>query len=129
MVLIILGFLIVLAMFVNGWSAEDCASIFENLAKTAFQPRKVSQIPILSRIQELLITYLADSLYPADNLEAALKDVFGSDRGIMDCSHATATRTKVGMPATTIPGTLSCIFTNYNRVGVQPQDCGMLLID
>ncbi|KAI9765987.1 MAG: hypothetical protein M1840_006994 [Geoglossum simile] len=123
------GFLIVLAMFVNGWSAEDCANIFENLAKTAFQSRIVSQIPILSRIQELLITYLADSFYPADDLEAALKDVFGSDRGIMDCSHATATGTKVGMPATTILGTLSCIFTNYNGVGVRPQDCGMLLID
>jgi hypothetical protein len=127
-----LGGLIILAMFINGWSVDDCANAFESLARKAFKPRGFAQIPLLSRIPivahilEFLMSYLADGLYPADDLEAALKDVFGDNRSILDHSHATAIGAKVGLPVTTILETDPCIFTNYNGVGTRPQDCGIL---
>ena len=69
---------------------------------------------------------LADSLYLADNLEATLKEVFGSDIGILDNSYITAIGTKVGIPVTTVLETDPYIFTNYNGAGPRPQDCGTL---
>jgi hypothetical protein len=120
-----------MAMFINGWSVDDCANAFESLARKAFKPRGflhipvLPHIPILSHILEFLVSYLADGLYPADDLEAALKDVFGDDRSILDYSHATAIGAKVGLPVTTILETDPCIFTNYNGVGTRPQDCGI----
>ena len=113
-----------MAMFINGWSIEQSTKTFEELAKVAFKPRKVLNIPFLSRIHELLKTYLADGLYPAENIEAALKEVFGVDRSILDCSHATSIGTRVGLPVATIREPLSCIFTNYNGVGSREQDQG-----
>jgi hypothetical protein len=95
------------------------------LAKKAFKPWGVSQIPILSHIQRLVVWYLADSLYSADNLEIALKETFTNDKSIFDCSYATTIGAKIGFPVTTVSETSSCIFTNYNGVGMRASDCGM----
>ena len=114
-----------MAMFINGWSIEESTKTFEKLAKLAFKPRKVLNIPFLSRVHEILKTYLADGLYPAENIEAALKEVFGIDRSILDASHATSIGTRVGLPVATIREPSSCIFTNYNGVGSREQDQGM----
>ncbi|KIV94149.1 hypothetical protein PV10_05287 [Exophiala mesophila] len=128
------GGLIVLALFIMGWPVEDCANIFESFAKRAFRPRWVSHVPVVSRIPVLshilgfLVSYLADGLYPADNLEAALKEVFGGDMGILDNSHATAIGAKVGIPVTTVLETDPCLFTNYNGAGPRPQDCGYRIV-
>jgi hypothetical protein len=66
-------------------------------------------------------------IYPAKNIEAALKDVFGMDKSILDCSHATSMGTRVGVPVATIREPFCCIFTNYNGVGIRRQDQGKLL--
>lgn len=113
------GGLIILAMFVNGWSIDESTETFERLAKLAFKRRKVLNIPILSRIHELLASYLADGLYPAKNIEAALKEVFGTNKSILDYSHATSIGTRVGLPVATIRDPSCCIFTNYNGVGTR----------
>lgn len=106
---------------------DDYAGSFQSLAKKAFKPRGLSQIPILSRIQKLLVSYLAESLYLADNLETDLKETFGDDSSILDYSYATTIGAKTGLPVTTIPETSSCIFTYYNGVGTRTKDCGKLL--
>ena len=130
-----IGGLIILAMFINGWSVDDCANVFERLAKKAFKPRwfsrmpLLSQIPVFSHILVFIVTYLADGLYPPEDLEAALREVFGSKRSILDYSHATAIGAKVGLPVTTILETDSCLFTNYNGVGARPQDSGIPAYD
>jgi hypothetical protein len=87
----------------------------------------MSRIPVLSHIVQFLVSYLADGLYPAHHLEGALKEVFGSEMGILDYSHATAIGAKVGIPVTTVLETDSCLFTNYNGTGPRPQDCGTLI--
>lgn len=119
-----------LVLFINGWTVEDGANLFESVAKRAFRPRWISHIPVVSRIPvlshilEFLVSYLADGLYPANSLETALKEVFGSDKGILDNSHATASGAKVGVPVTTVLETEPCLFTNYNGTGPRPQDSG-----
>lgn len=119
------GGLIVLAMFINGWSIDDSTEAFEKLAKLAFQRRKVLNIPFLKRTLEFLMAYFADGLYPPENIEAALKQVFGT-KSVLNYSHATSTGTLVGLPAATVHDKPSChIFTNYNGVGERGkhQDC------
>src|ERR1700747_1295610 len=111
-----------MAMFINGWSIDKSTESFEKLAKVAFKRRKVLDIPFLSRIHELLKSYLADGLYPAENIEAALQAVFGKDKGILDYSHATSIGARVGLPVATIREPSSCIFTNYNGVGTRDED-------
>ena len=80
----------------------------------------MSRIPVLSHILEFLVSYLADGLYSANNLEATLKEVFSSDIGILNNSYATAIGAKVGIPVTTVLETDPCLFTNYNGAGPRP---------
>ena len=109
------GGLIVLALFNQGLSVETSSRVFEELAQHAFAPRKVFRIPFLSSIQRAVLAYLGDSLYPAQNIETPLKAIFGTDKSIMDCSHASTNGTKVGIPvATADERPSSKIFTNYN---------------
>jgi hypothetical protein len=113
-----------MALFIKGLSIDEAEEVFEKLAKVAFKPRKVLHIPFISRIYELAKSYLADGLYPAENIEAALKAVFGKDKSILDYSYATSIGARVGLPVATIREPLSCIFTNYNGVGTRDEDQG-----
>ena len=119
------GCLSILVLFVNGWSVDVCVNTFESLAKEAFKPRGVLHVPILSYIQRLVVWYLSDSLYSADNLKAALKKTFTSDKSIFDCSYVTGIGAKLNFPVITVSETSSCIFTNYNGVGTHASDCDM----
>ena len=65
------------------------------------------------------------SLYSAQNLETALRQVFGNYRSILDCSEATAMGTRIGLTVTTTRGAHPCIFTNYNGTG-NPRNGGKL---
>jgi hypothetical protein len=113
-------------MFIHGWSVDDCIKAFEKLAKAAFQRRKLFSLPFFPRILELLISYFTDGLYPPENIEVALKQVFGTSRSILDYSHATETGTRVGLPVATVDDKPSCrIFTNYNGVGERAEELGM----
>jgi hypothetical protein len=115
-------------MFLNGWSIDDSTEKFEKLAKRAFKRRKVLGIPFLSRIQEALLSYFTDGLYPAKNIEAALKEAFGAERSILDSSYATSTGTRIGLPVATVQERPSCrIFTNYNGIGVRDEDQGKVV--
>lgn len=112
-------------MFHNGWSIEESVEKFEKLATFAFQRRNVLRLPFLSRIQELLVSYFTDGLYPAKNIETALKEVFGVDSSILDHSYASSTGTKIGLPVATVQEKPACrIFTNYNGIGTRDQNQG-----
>lgn len=110
-------------MFHKGWSIEQSLDAFERLATHTFRRRKGLGIPFLSRLQELLGSYFNDSLYGAGNIEAALKEVFGTEGSILDYSYATSTGTRIGLPVATVHERPSCrIFTNYNGVGTQERN-------
>jgi hypothetical protein len=57
---------------------------FEKLAHIAFKPRQVLKLLVVSRVQELATSFFADGLYPAQNIETVLKEVFGTAKSILD---------------------------------------------
>lgn len=144
--LIDIGGLIVADLFLNGWSIDKSTERFEKLATMVFQRRQLLNIPFLPRrlnilasqvaerfypfsyvirLLELLVSYFADGLYPPEHIEAALKQAFGTERSILDISHATTSGTLVGLPVATVNDKPSCrIFTNYNGAGERHNDQG-----
>jgi hypothetical protein len=112
-----------MAMFLNGVSVSECVKIFERLSKKAFDRGLAPSNSILSRMRELLISYFADSLYSAHNLEDGLRNQFGDMKTLMDHSNAATTGAKVGVTVTGVPNA-ELILTNYNGVGSRLSDSG-----
>lgn len=110
------GALIVLALFSNGWSIKKSTARFEKLAKLAFKRRSMLKLPLFSRFQEGIVSWVRDSLYPATHIEDALLEAFG-DKDILDCSYATKEGIKIGLPVATVEEESVCLFTNYNGIG------------
>jgi hypothetical protein len=75
---------------------------FERLAHLAFKPREVLNIPVISRLQELAASLFANDLYPTENIETALKEVFDTDINILDPSYATSIGAKIDVPVAII---------------------------
>ncbi|KFY04385.1 hypothetical protein V491_09370, partial [Pseudogymnoascus sp. VKM F-3775] len=117
------GGLSIMAMFLNGLPVTNCLKVFENLSHKAFDRGFVPSNSIFSRLRELLISYFADSLYSAHNLEEALRTQFGDEMSLMDHSAATSTGAKVGITVTGVPNA-ELVFTNYNGVGSRPSGSG-----
>lgn len=111
-----------MAIFINGQSIKESIITFEKLVKLAFKPLKVPNIPFLYYIYKLLKIYLANGLYPVENIKTALKEVFEINRSILDCLYITSIGTQIGLPIATIYKLLRCIFTNYNGVRSREQD-------
>ncbi|PNP84297.1 hypothetical protein FNYG_02370 [Fusarium nygamai] len=104
------GGLIVLAMFANGWSVERCGVEFQKLAKLAFRPPSTASVPGANWIRAIL----CDSFYSENDIEIALKSVFG-EKALTEVAYAQRIGARIGIPAATIkqPSSL-CLFTNYN---------------
>lgn len=95
---------------------EDCVGYFERLAEVAFAQRFPSWLRWIWQIRAVLASLFTDGMYPAQALENILQDVFGSERGILDYSHATAAGTKIGITVSSMKPE-PFLFTNYNGVG------------
>jgi hypothetical protein len=119
-----LGGHIIMAMFLNGVPVSECMKIFENLSRKAFDRGFMSSDSIFSRLRELLISYFADSLYSAYNLEEGLRSEFGDKKTLMDHSAATTRGAKIGITVTGVPNA-ELLFTNYNGVGSRLSESGM----
>jgi hypothetical protein len=89
-------------------SIEDYITLYERVAKQAFELHLLLYLAIL-------ISLFTNRIYPAQNLDAALQEVF-SDKTILDCSSTTTIGIKIGIVASTIKLQLF-LFTNYNGVG------------
>ncbi|XMA20309.1 hypothetical protein WAI453_013100 [Rhynchosporium graminicola] len=126
-----IGGIIAIRLSICGWTIEQATENLEHYAELAFQPRSLwnTEILLISQflqVIDFMISYLADSRYSADNLEAALREAFGSNRSMLDYSNATRIGTCVGLPVTTIRDTSIYVFTNYNGVGTRSRNCGMV---
>jgi hypothetical protein len=110
---------------INGRTLSESIQMFPGMMERAFKRRTSLDIPFLSRAFELAASYFADSLYSADHIESVLKEALGADKKLLDCSYATSTGTKVGLPVATVSRHPSYrIFTNYNGVGIRDGDKG-----
>jgi hypothetical protein len=112
-----------MAMFLNGMPVSECVKTFEYLSHKAFDCGYISPNSIFSRLRELLISYFADSLYSAHNLEEGLRAQFGDEMSLMDHSAATVKGAKVGITVTGVPSA-ELLFTNYNGVGLRQSESG-----
>lgn len=61
--------------------------------------------------------YFANSLYLAENIKVALKEVFGTNKSILNYLYITSIGTRISLPIATIYKPSYYIFTNYNGVG------------
>ncbi|KAH8807070.1 hypothetical protein F5884DRAFT_675774 [Xylogone sp. PMI_703] len=122
------GALIVLGLFRNKWSVQECEKRFVSLAQLAFQKRIA--IPLatprwLRQCIELVLSIVTDSRYSSAGITTAVKLAYGADSSLF---QSTCGSTKVGITATTIEDATTCIFTNYNRPNLGENDCGYRLI-
>lgn len=124
MELILKGVIIAIDHFVLGRPLEESIQTFSEMAGRVFKRRVSFHIPLISRIVEMALSYFTDGLYPARNVDAVLKD-WVTNKSILDCSYATSTGTKLGLPVATVSNHPSYrFFTNYNGVGERDSDQG-----
>jgi hypothetical protein len=112
----------------QGWSIQKCIEMFPRLAKAAFQHRSIPGFPFVPKAVQSLVSLLADSLYPAANIESALKEAFGEENSMLDMHYATSLGIRVGIPVATLREPALCLFTNYNGIGSRTHDPGRLLL-
>lgn len=107
-----------------GRPLQESIKTFSAMAGQVFKKRLPSSIPLLSHAAESLVSYFTDGLYSAGNVDAVLRDWI-TNKSILDCSHATSTGTKIGLPVATVSDHPSCrLFTNYNGIGERDSDQG-----
>lgn len=112
-----LGGLIVLGLYCNRWSIDECIDQFQRLSRTAFRPRRLTScLPL----RGFLVSVLADSRYPSSGINTAVKEAFGEKR-LFDCS---GNGTKIAVTATRTKDSLTHILTNYNGCEQRSTDCG-----
>ncbi|KAI9853591.1 MAG: hypothetical protein M1824_001084 [Vezdaea acicularis] len=119
------GGLVVLGLFLKKWTLEECKEKFEIFASKAFERRKMSTIPILSSMPNLVRTYFADSVYKTTAIEAAFQSAFAPSQGMF---NPITSDINVAVTATTAGKTMQCIFTNYNGPMPPSQSSGYNLI-
>jgi hypothetical protein len=66
-------------------------------------------------------------MYPAENLESALRQVFSEDMVMSDSSYDKTIGVKIIITVTTAKRSEPCIFTNYQGLGNRPLNCGKCL--
>lgn len=126
-------------MYDTGQPIDNSIKLFEKMAEKVFKRREVLQIalqlpllgrvvlgiPILRRLVDLAVSYISDGIYSPENIEAALKEAFGTEKSILDCSYAASIGTKLGMLVATVSRHPSCrIFANYNRARAPDESQG-----
>lgn len=84
-------------------------------------------IPLLCAFRKFAFSYLTDSKYSARKIESALQSVLGVDRSLMEGGLEYPGK-KFGVVATTIRGSVPCIFTNYTNVTSQLARYGYRLV-
>ena len=103
------GGLIVLGLFLNGWSVVQALEIFTRLSSVAFTPRQ----RYFPKYFGLLLSYLADSRYNSSSFESALKAVFGDTRTMREWSELSIPGKHVAVTTTRVTDSSSVLFANY----------------
>jgi hypothetical protein len=74
---------------VNGWTVEDCIFQFERIAKLAFERYNYSYFGWVCQLYILLRSLVTNGIYLTQKLETLLREVYRSNKGILDYSSAT----------------------------------------
>lgn len=126
------GAMAVCALFINGWSVDDCLRYLHVTVCLAFQRHSLLRLflfflgglPLVPRVLEFLVSLVVDSKYSADQLEMMQRDVYGTERSLTDSHEASKTGAMVAITLTTTDDTSTLIATNYNGAGKRDSGCG-----
>ncbi|KAH0545344.1 hypothetical protein FGG08_000643 [Glutinoglossum americanum] len=127
-----LGALLVLQIFCQEWSLDDCldhsqaTDTPENIPKSRFsqdstsagheQSKYLQLSRFASRWREALPT---SNQHSSSTIDSDLKSIFGKHKTLFECS---ANGTKIAVTATKSKDSLTCIFSNYNGVERKPRN-------
>ena len=92
------------------WTAHECMRRFEELAHSIFQ-RRTSGSMLFNRVQEFIMSYVADCKYDTTTIEDAFRKAFGDRTKLLGAAGG---RVKVAVTGTTVRESQACLFTSYN---------------
>jgi hypothetical protein len=72
------------------------------------------------------VSIFTDCVYPAENINSALKTAFGCEQGLLELPQTAALGIRVGIPVATVRGSSLCLFTSYNGTDRRKGDLGSL---
>ncbi|KIW21912.1 uncharacterized protein PV07_12677 [Cladophialophora immunda] len=113
-------------VFHQGWSIRHCQTLFQSVARNIFV-RQVTRRPrVMPNVQQAVVNFLRETLYPAEVINRALQSAFGLATLLDDpTSFAARYGIKLGLTAATVGGPMQKIlFTNYNGFGHRLKECG-----
>ena len=110
MLIILIGGLIILGLFIMQWPPHRCLEKFQDLAGKIFK-RRTNGSMLLVRVQDLVMSYLADCRYDSTIIEDAFEQLFGSQLRMF---NPLSNDIKVAVTSTTAREALPCLFSNYN---------------
>ncbi|KPA36561.1 patatin phospholipase [Fusarium langsethiae] len=124
------GALSACALYINGWTVDECIQYLDVLALLSFQKHMIIRLclfmvqllPLMPSLVELVLSLAIGSKYSAQPLETILQDVYGSRRSIMDADALSDMGAMLGVTLTTVQGTNTLVATSYNGVGRRPHD-------
>ncbi|KAH8787540.1 acyl transferase/acyl hydrolase/lysophospholipase, partial [Hyaloscypha sp. PMI_1271] len=124
------GALILLGLFVNRWSVDECTNQFQRLSRVVFEKRWYCRIPLISvsvlrPCLDIIWSFATDSRYSSSGVNRALKSAFGD---ISSVFQSPCGGTKVAVVATTTNDTSTCLFTNYNGPESRSSSSGYKII-
>ncbi|KAM3064677.1 hypothetical protein ACMFMF_011838 [Clarireedia jacksonii] len=123
------GALVILGLFLNKWSVDECLTKFQDLSHLIFRKRilfgkRFPALKFISRILEIIFAVAADSRYSSVGINRALQGTFGTELSLFEA----AAGVKIGVTATTIDDCSTCIFANYNGQEARSENCGYRMI-
>jgi hypothetical protein len=108
-------------MFLLRRNLDECIAVFKQLAQRVFRPRQPFGSSPLAKVYGFLSSLLTDSLYGAAEMEACVKEAFGSNATLFGFTESGARMSgaKVAVTTMTVSSARLCILSNYNGAGVR----------
>ncbi|KAM3424148.1 hypothetical protein BST61_g11308 [Cercospora zeina] len=107
------GGLIVLSLFLYGWSPRKGLRIFEEVASKLFT-RTAVKTNFGPKIQEYLRWWLSDGKYSGSTVDQCFKSIFGESRSLFGWAERQRSGTRVAVTTTSVPDASCVLLTNYN---------------
>ncbi|KAJ6284205.1 hypothetical protein J3E71DRAFT_360380 [Bipolaris maydis] len=110
---------LIVLMFLLRRNMAECIATFKKLSKRVFSPSQSFGNSILAKFYSFMTALLMDSMYGASEMEACVKEVFGSDTTFFSFleSEEHISGPKVAVTTMTVSSSRLYILSNYNGVG------------
>ena len=106
------------------YTIAECMALFETLAKRVFAMNCPTSM--MAKLCSFLASLVTDSLYGAGEMEACVKNVYGTSTLFFSgLGHASGrSGTKFGVTSMSVSSSKLCILSTYNGITERRKDCG-----